>query len=81
MYEDYLVTAKQYDIEVRLILSINRTHSVQNAQDTLQLALKYCANTGAPRGTNNHMIVGLDFSGNPSIENAQFSKFESIFVY
>ena len=43
-------------LKVRLLLSINRTGSKENAEDTVNLAAEYMA-----RG-----VVGIDLSGDPS---------------
>src|SRR4051812_46400077 len=44
-------------IIVRLLLSIDRTQTLEDATETLELALN----------NNDNYIVGLDFSGNPTI--------------
>lgn len=66
--------SNQYpELQVRLIVSINRTHSVRQAQATLDLVRRYL-------NDNPPVIVGLDFSGNPAVKNTGFHHFESIFT-
>lgn len=45
------------DITVKMILSIDRRNSLEDALDTVALAAEY-----KDRG-----VVGVDFSGNPSV--------------
>ena len=46
-------------IVVRLLLSLSRAHSIAQAMDTVRLA-------GRRSHHHHHLVVGLDFSGNPT---------------
>ena len=48
------------DIVVKLLLSIDRGRTIEDAWDTLKLAEDYAAKPDPS-------VVGLDFSGNPSV--------------
>ena len=66
--EAILEVMKQFDekIAARLILSIDRTQTVEQAIETLKLAEQY-------RGS----VVGLDFCGDPNVKS--FERFRPIF--
>jgi adenosine deaminase len=59
---------KKYEEQIfsRLILSIDRTQTIEQAMETLKLA-----------ENNRKYIVGLDFSGDPNIKS--FARFRSVF--
>lgn len=57
---------------VRLLLSIDRSQSLEEANDTLDLAIEF-----ARRDVDDPIIVGIDFSGNPTIST--FRSFLPIF--
>lgn len=59
---------KEYEEKIcsRLILSIDRTQTLEQAMETLKLA-----------ETNRTYIVGLDFSGDPNVKS--FERFRSVF--
>ncbi|KAI9907247.1 hypothetical protein PsorP6_004020 [Peronosclerospora sorghi] len=58
------------DIEVRLLLSINRNQPVDLAEDTVNIALERKSQKNCP------YIVGIDFSGNAERPNSEFYRFE-----
>jgi adenosine deaminase len=58
------------DIEVRLLLSINRNQSIEIAKETVDLALEW--------KRKSPFVVGLDLSGHPELPDAKFHLFESI---
>ncbi|KAK7116274.1 N6-Methyl-AMP deaminase-like [Littorina saxatilis] len=55
--------AENLDIEVYLLLSIDRRNSVEVAQLTVDLAEKFKEETDG-------LVVGIDFSGDPAVGNA-----------
>ena len=64
-YVDSVIKAVQdvcskKDIIVKLLLSIDRGRTIEDAWDTLKLAEDYAAKPDPS-------VVGLDFSGNPSV--------------
>ncbi|ETI43781.1 hypothetical protein F441_11296 [Phytophthora nicotianae CJ01A1] len=60
------------DIEVRLLLSINRNQPLQLAEDTVNMALKRKNEQNCP------FIVGIDLSGNSERPNSEFYRFEHV---
>lgn len=66
--EAILETMKSFEsrISSRLILSIDRTQTIEQAMETLKLAEQY-----------RPFVVGLDFSGDPNVKS--FEKFRPIF--
>lgn len=66
--ETILDVMKNFDenIRSRLILSIDRTQTVEQAMETLKLAEKY-----------RPMVVGLDLSGDPNVKS--FERFRPVF--
>ena len=66
-HPDHYVTCPQ------LLLSVNRSHSVQKAEEVIKLAIQYFNNN------ENSGICGIDFSGN--CYAADFAKFEHLFEY
>lgn len=77
--EEYLETVLQqikdceskYSIIVKLIPSIDRSQSVESAQENLKIILKL-------KERFQNLIVGLDFSGDPNKNN--FNMFHEIFM-
>jgi adenosine deaminase len=53
-------TSTQLGLPVKLILSIDRSQSVDEALDTVQIAAEYQQQT-------NGVVVGIDLSGNPNV--------------
>ena len=51
-------------IHVRLLLSIDRCHSVAEAQDTVELASEHVSQG---RATHRAWVVGIDLSGDPTV--------------
>ncbi|KAJ0404164.1 hypothetical protein ATCC90586_008615 [Pythium insidiosum] len=58
------------DIQVRLLLSINRNQPLEVAEETLQLALKW--------REKSPLIVGLDLSGHSERADSEFHRFEKV---
>ncbi|CAI5744660.1 unnamed protein product [Peronospora destructor] len=78
-YVDEVVSAleecnarRDLDIEVRLLLSINRNQSLHLAQDTVSMALE------RKHKQNCLLIVGIDLSGNSERPNSEFKRFEKV---
>ena len=63
-------TPNGHPIHVRLLLSVDRSESMEEAEATLKLAQEFSAETDP-------IVVGMDFSGNPNINT--FRTFRSIF--
>jgi len=62
--------SKHYSyVDAQLLLSVNRAHSFEKAEETVKLAIEYYG-----RG-----VCGIDFSGN--CFTANFKKFEPLFEY
>lgn len=55
---------KEFDIIVRLLLSIDRRTSIEDAMDTVSMATEY-------RDRFNEIVVGVDFSGHPMKSDAR----------
>ena len=64
---DHGIVQASHHIHVRLILSIDRSHSAADALETVQLAMEY-ANPSTPHYTR---VVGVDLSGNPYAGNLE----------
>ncbi len=64
--------AKWKTIQVRLLVSINRGHSLQDARRILHIALQWYAKTP-------EMVLGMDFSGNPNAEHGGFDRFVDLY--
>ncbi|RLN51417.1 hypothetical protein BBJ29_000651 [Phytophthora kernoviae] len=60
------------DIEVRLLLSINRNQPVSTAEETVNMALERRNQQNCP------FIVGIDLSGNSERPNSEFYRFEQV---
>lgn len=58
------------DIEVRLLLSINRNQPLAIAEETLALALEW--------KRKSPLVVGLDLSGHSELPNSEFHRFEHV---
>ncbi|CAH0517902.1 unnamed protein product [Peronospora belbahrii] len=78
-YVDEVVSAlrecnarRDLDIEVRLLLSINRNQSVDLAEDTVNMAIE------RKHKQNCRFIVGIDLSGNSERPNSEFHRFENV---
>ncbi|OWZ24185.1 Adenosine deaminase [Phytophthora megakarya] len=78
-YVDEVVSAleecharQDLDIEVRLLLSINRNQSLYLAEDTVDMALERKNEHNCP------FIVGIDLSGNSERLNCEFYRFEHV---
>lgn len=56
--------AENLDIEVKLLLAIDRRNGVQVGQDTVKLAQKF-------RESHPDLVVGIDLSGDPSVSEGQ----------
>ena len=74
-YLDTVISViKEYELKndmvVRLLLSIDRTKSVEDGLNTVQLCHEY-------QQAENSYVVGIDFSGNPKISS--FKNMKSIF--
>lgn len=78
-YVDEVVSAleecnarRDLNIEVRLLLSINRNQSLHLAEDTVSMALE------RKHKQNCLLIVGIDLSGNSERPNSEFKRFENV---
>ncbi|CAH0491173.1 unnamed protein product [Peronospora farinosa] len=78
-YVDEVVSAlekcnarRDLNIEVRLLLSINRNQSLRLAEDTVNMALE------RKHKQNCRLIVGIDLSGNSERPNSEFKRFENV---
>ncbi|KAG7396475.1 hypothetical protein PHYBOEH_002241 [Phytophthora boehmeriae] len=78
-YVDEVVSAlkecrarQDLDIEVRLLLSINRNQPVSLAEDTVTMALERRSRQNCP------FIVGIDLSGNSERPDSEFYRFEQV---
>ncbi|KAE9350438.1 hypothetical protein PF008_g6433 [Phytophthora fragariae] len=78
-YVDEVVSAleecrarKDLDIEVRLLLSINRNQPLHLAEDTVNMALERRNKQNCP------FIVGIDLSGNSERPESEFFRFEHV---
>ncbi|KAG2863828.1 hypothetical protein PC113_g5100 [Phytophthora cactorum] len=78
-YVDEVVSAledcraqRDLDIEVRLLLSINRNQPLLLAEDTVDMATKRKNEQNCP------FIVGIDLSGNSESPNSEFYRFEHV---
>ncbi|CEG50099.1 adenosine deaminase-like [Plasmopara halstedii] len=60
------------NIDVRLLLSINRNQSLELAENTVSMALKRKNEQKCP------FIVGIDFSGNSERPESEFYRFEKV---
>eukprot|EP00742_Colponemidia_sp_Colp-10_P008984 GILJ01009762.1.p1 GENE.GILJ01009762.1~~GILJ01009762.1.p1 ORF type:complete len:345 (+),score=53.54 GILJ01009762.1:35-1036(+) len=72
MYLDTVIAAieevcQNLDITVRLILSVNRAESLDDAEENINLAIKYSTS----------LVRGVDFSGNPTVKS--FEHFSHLF--
>lgn len=56
--------AENLDIEVKLLLAIDRRNGVQVGRDTVKLAQKF-------RESHPDLVVGIDLSGDPSVSEGQ----------
>ncbi|EEY66073.1 adenosine deaminase-like protein, putative [Phytophthora infestans T30-4] len=63
---------RDLDIEVRLLLSINRNQPLQLAEDTVDMAIKRKSEQHCP------FIVGIDLSGNSERPDSEFYRFENV---
>uniref|UniRef100_M4B6M1 Adenosine deaminase domain-containing protein n=1 Tax=Hyaloperonospora arabidopsidis (strain Emoy2) TaxID=559515 RepID=M4B6M1_HYAAE len=63
---------RDLDIQVRLLLSINRNQSLELAEDTVDMALELKNKRNCP------YIVGIDFSGNSEHPESEFYRFEHV---
>eukprot|EP01126_Amoeba_proteus_P053840 TRINITY_DN6582_c0_g1_i18.p1 TRINITY_DN6582_c0_g1~~TRINITY_DN6582_c0_g1_i18.p1 ORF type:complete len:199 (+),score=38.83 TRINITY_DN6582_c0_g1_i18:304-900(+) len=63
------------DMQAKLLLSVDRSRSLEDAQETIQLAGKFYVD--GKDNPEDRVVVGLDFSGNPTI--GSFEKFLDIF--
>ena len=57
-----------YPMEVRLLLSIDRAGSLEDAMDTVEIAKEFRHSS-----VNDPMIVGIDLGGNPTIGRGEFT--------
>ncbi|KAK1948030.1 Adenosine deaminase-like protein [Phytophthora citrophthora] len=78
-YVDEVVSAleecnarQDLDIQVRLLLSINRNQPVELAEDAVDMALKRKNEQHCP------FIVGIDLSGNSERPDSEFCRFEHV---
>ncbi|KAL4125077.1 hypothetical protein KRP22_010610 [Phytophthora ramorum] len=78
-YVDEVVSAleecrarRDLDIEVRLLLSINRNQPLYLAENTVDMALKRKSEHNCP------FIVGIDLSGNSERPGSEFYRFERV---
>ncbi|GMF11617.1 unnamed protein product [Phytophthora lilii] len=78
-YVDEVVSAleecrarRDLDIEVRLLLSINRNQPLHLAEDTVDMALERKNKRNCP------FIVGIDLSGNSEHPDSEFFRFEHV---
>lgn len=60
------------DIQVRLLLSINRNQSLALAEDTVQMAIEW--------KIRSPLIVGIDLSGHSELPNSEFHRFENVLI-
>ncbi|CAI5741384.1 unnamed protein product [Hyaloperonospora brassicae] len=69
---DECCARQDLDIQVRLLLSINRNQSLEVAQETVDIALELKNKQKCP------YIVGIDFSGNAERPESEFHRFAHV---
>lgn len=56
------------DIDVRLLLSVDRKRSLDDAYDTVRIAKQYLS-------YSSHIVLGVDFSGDPKVYSSKVLKY------